>query len=101
MASIVLLLFCHRVVSDSVIPLNVFLQASLFMGFPRQEKWSGLSFPFPQDLPTQGLKTGLLHWQADSSSSEPPGDIDVCIKDMSKVLQNTYKYSLKTSTVDR
>ena len=26
-------------------------QAPLFMGFSRQEYWSGLPFPFPEDLP--------------------------------------------------
>ena len=36
------------------------------MGFPRQEYWSGLPFPAPGDLSTQGLKLHLLHWQADS-----------------------------------
>ena len=32
------------------IPWNVAYQAPLFMGFPRQEYWSGLSFPSPGDL---------------------------------------------------
>ena len=27
------------------------------MGFPRQEYWSGLPFPSPGDLPTQGSNT--------------------------------------------
>ena len=26
------------------------------MGFPRQEYWSGLSFPSPGDLPDPGIK---------------------------------------------
>ena len=26
------------------------------MGFPRQECWSGLPFPFPGDLPDPGIK---------------------------------------------
>ena len=41
-------------------------QASLSMGFSRQEYWSGLPFPSPQDLPdpgielwSQGLNPGL------------------------------------------
>ena len=33
------------------IPQTVDHQASLYMGFPRQEYWSGLSFPSPGDLP--------------------------------------------------
>ena len=36
--------------------------------FSRQEYWSGLLFPTPRDLPTQGLNPGLLHRQADSSA---------------------------------
>ena len=31
-------------------------QASLSMGFPRQEYWSGLPFPSPGDLPDLGIK---------------------------------------------
>ena len=40
-------------------------QASLSMEFPRQEYWSGLPFPSPGDLLTQGSNPHLLHWQAD------------------------------------
>ena len=40
------------------------------MGFPRQEYWSGLSFPSPGDLPTQGSNRGLLHLQAPSLPSD-------------------------------
>ena len=32
-------------------PWTVAHQAPLFMGFSRQEYWSGLSFPSPGDLP--------------------------------------------------
>ena len=31
-------------------------QASLSLGFPRQEYWSGLPFPSPGDLPDPGIK---------------------------------------------
>ena len=31
------------------------------MEFPRREYWSGLPFPSPGDLPTQGLNLGLWH----------------------------------------
>ena len=31
-------------------------QASLSMGFPRQEYWSGLQFPPPRDLPDPWIK---------------------------------------------
>ena len=47
-------------------PWTVAHPAPLFMGFPRQEYWSGLPFPPPGTLPTQGSYPCLLHWQADS-----------------------------------
>ena len=31
-------------------------QFPLFMGFPRQEYWIRLSFPFPRDLPNPGIE---------------------------------------------
>ena len=34
-----------------VTPWTVASQASLPMGFPRQEYWSGLPFPTPEGLP--------------------------------------------------
>ena len=37
-------------------PLPVTHQAPLSMGFPRQESWSGLPFPSPEDLPDPGIK---------------------------------------------
>ena len=48
---------------------NVAHQAPLFMGFSRQEYWSGLLFPSPGIFLTQGPNPsllGLLHWQTDS-----------------------------------
>ena len=44
-------------------------QAPLSMGFSRQECWSGLPFPRPEDLPDPGSNLHLfclLHWQAGS-----------------------------------
>ena len=53
--------------SSSLWPhVTVAHQAPLSMGFPRQENWSGLPFPSPEDLPDQGLNPCLLHWQADA-----------------------------------
>ncbi|CAN0560858.1 unnamed protein product, partial [Rangifer tarandus platyrhynchus] len=43
-------------VQPFAIPRTVAHQAPLSMGFPRQEYWSGLSFPSPRDLPDPGLK---------------------------------------------
>ena len=52
-------------------PWTVAHQASLSMGFSRQEYWSGFPSPSPGDLPNPGIKPAsllrhLLHWQADS-----------------------------------
>ena len=41
------------------------------MGFSRQEYWSGVPFPSPGDLLTQGSNLCLLHWQADSLPLAP------------------------------
>ena len=50
-ASVLLLLFNCWVVSDSfATPWTVACQAPLTMGFSRQECWSGLPFPSPEDL---------------------------------------------------
>ena len=43
--------------SDSfAAPLSVAHQSLLLMGFPRQEYWSGLAFPFPGDLPNPRIE---------------------------------------------
>ena len=46
----------RSVVSDSL-PLHVLVhQAPLSMGFTRQENWSGLPFPSPEDLSEPGIE---------------------------------------------
>ena len=47
-------------------PLTVAHQAPLFMGFSRQEYWSGLPFPSPVDLPDLGIKPVSPALQSDS-----------------------------------
>ena len=39
-------------------PWIVAYQASPSMGFSRQEYWSGLPFPSPEDLPNPGIEPG-------------------------------------------
>jgi len=46
-------------------------QASLLIGFSRQEYCSGLPFPSPGDLPDPGIELGSPALQADSLPSEP------------------------------
>ena len=41
-------------------PWTVARQASLSMGFSRQEYWSGLPFPPPGNLPSPGIEPTLL-----------------------------------------
>ena len=46
--------------SGSVTPWTVACQVPLFMGFSRQEHWSGLPFPPPGNLPNPRIKLTLL-----------------------------------------
>ena len=54
-----------------VTPWSVTHQASLSMGFSRQEYWSGLPFPSTGDLPDPGIEPGSPALQADSLPTEP------------------------------
>ena len=55
-------------------------QAPPSMGFFRQEYWSGLPFPSPEDLPDPGIKPRSPALQADALTSEPPGKpVCVCV----------------------
>ena len=56
-------------------PMDIACQVPLFMGFSRQENWSGLPFPSPGDLPDTGLEPLSPAPQADSLQSEPPGKL--------------------------
>ena len=48
--------------------------SSVHEGFLRQEFWSGLPFPSPEDLPNPGIEPGSPALQADSLLSEPRGN---------------------------
>ena len=52
---------------------TVAYQASLSMGFSRQEYWSGLPFPPLGDLPNPETEPRSPGLQADALPSEPPG----------------------------
>ena len=54
-------------------PWTATCQASLSMGFPREEYWSGLPFPSSGNLPDPGIKPRSPTLQADPLPSEPPG----------------------------
>ena len=61
----------HSVMSDSATPWSVAYQASLSIGFARQEYWSGLPFPSPGDVPDPGIEPGSPALQAEALPSEP------------------------------
>ena len=54
-------------------PLTVAHQASLSVGFHRQEYWSGLLFPSPKNHPDPNIKTESPTSPADSLPSESQG----------------------------
>ena len=53
-----------------VTPWTVACQASLSVGFSRQEYWSGLPFTPPRDLPDPEIEPGSPALQADSLPTE-------------------------------
>ena len=73
-------MFCHMLPLSSLFvhaqPLShiqlfvtqciVACQVPVFMGFSRQEYWSGQPFPSPEDLPNPGIKPRFPVLQSDS-----------------------------------
>ena len=57
----------------SATPWTVAHQAPPPMGFSRQEYWSGLPFPSPEDLPDPGIEHRSPTLQADVLTSKSPG----------------------------
>ena len=55
------------------IPWTVARQTPLSMGFPRQEHWSGLPFPSPEDLPNPGIEPTTPVLAGRSFITVPPG----------------------------
>ena len=64
-------MLCYSVVSDSVTLWAVACQASLSMGFCKQEYLSGLPFPSPGHLPDPWVELMSPALQADSLPAEP------------------------------
>ena len=63
--------------SDSATQWTVAHHAPLSMGFSRQEYWSGVPFPSPEDLPYPGIEPRSPTLQVNSLPSEPPGKTGV------------------------
>ena len=60
-----------------VTPWTVTLQAPLFMGFSRQEHWSGFRFPPTGDFPDPGIEPsspGPPTLAGSSFTTAPPGN---------------------------
>ena len=64
-------------------PWTVAYQAPPSMGFSRQEYWSSLPFPSPEDHPDPGIEPGSPTLQVDALPSQLPGKPPkICIKSM-------------------
>ena len=59
-------------------PWTVAHQSPLSMKFPRQEYWSGLSFPSSWTLPDPGIEPESPAWQMDSLSLSRLGSNSAC-----------------------
>ena len=55
-------------------PWTVAYKAPPSVRFSRQEYWSGVPFPSPGDLPDPGIEPGSPTFQADTLTSELPGN---------------------------
>ena len=59
--------------ANSATPWTVARQTPESMGFSRQEYWSKLLCPPPEDLPNPGIKPVFPALQADFLATEPSG----------------------------
>ena len=64
-----------QIESDSfVTPQTIACQASLSMGFPKQEHWCVLPCPPPGDLPDSGIEPASPALASRFFTTEPPGN---------------------------
>ena len=68
-------------------PWTVAYYVSPSMGFSRQESWSGLPFPSPEDLPDPGIQPGS---PAGALLSEPPGKLLVFKKKHEREIESLF-----------
>ena len=71
-------------------------QVPLSVGFSRQEYWSGLPCPPPEDLPDPGIKPGSLALQADSLPLTLQGN--PCVYRISPVFWISFPFRSPQST---
>ena len=62
-----------KLVCDSLRTHGLWPARLFFLGFSRQEYWSGLPYPSPGDLPNPGTEPGSPTLQADSLLLSPQG----------------------------
>ena len=78
---LLLWLFSCSVMFDSFLSSwSVDHQAPLFIGFSRQEYWSGLPFPSSGDLPEPGIKPTSPGWHVDSLPLRHLGNCHFALK---------------------
>ena len=70
-----------------MIPRTVAPQAPLFVGFPRQEYWSGLPCP-SRNIPSPGIESASPALAAGFFTTEPPGKSYVTAYVHAKSLQS-------------
>ena len=70
-------------------------QAPLSMGFLKQEYWSGLSFPSPEDLLNPGMEPTFPALTDGFFTTEPPTLNYSClhVKDGESLIKASYRYS--------
>ena len=70
-------------------PMDCSLPGSSVHGISQARILEWVAIPSPGDLPTQGLTSHLLHWQAGPLQlSKPPGNIMVCLWSVLRVRHN-------------
>ena len=69
-------------------PRTVTRQASLSVGLPRQEYWSGLPFPPPGDLPDPGIEPVSPALAGRFFTAEPPERTLITLSVVTEVIDN-------------
>ena len=73
-------------------PWTAVCQAPLSMGFPRQEYWSGLPFPFPRDHPDPGIEPASPVLARRLFTSKPPGKPIYLVNSLQNLTERIIKH---------
>ena len=76
-------------------PWTVAHQAPLSMEFPRQEYWSGLTFPSPRDFPDPEIKPASPALAGRFFTTEPPGKPTILPSGGFQIFYQTLKFLSK------